>query len=113
MFWLALLYKIHYLQRKHSTWSRILDVVVGPQGSEGSWMALKRRDSRFVNQYGPLFEVNRGPPMVLTDVTYETDPETGFCNRGRLQQAYEAPIFKLGYSFALGRLHVESAMRMW
>lgn len=73
-------------------------MVVGPQGSEGSWMALKRRDSRFVNQYGPLFEVNRGPPMVLTDVTYEVDPETGFCSRGRLQQAYEAPIFKLGYA---------------
>lgn len=74
--------------------------MVGPQGSEGSWMALKRRDSRFVTQYGPLFEVNRGPPMILTDVTYETDPETGFCNRGRLQQAYEAPIFKLGYELA-------------
>jgi len=85
-----------HLQERPSWRSRVLDVVVGPKGAAGSWMALKRRDSRFVNQYGPLFEVNRGPPMVLTDVTYQADPATGFCNRGRLQPSYEAPIFRLG-----------------
>lgn len=74
-------------------WSKVLDVVVGPKGVSGKWMALKRRDSRFVNKYGPLFDANRGPPMVLTDCTYEVDPKTGFCNRGRLQQVHEAPIF--------------------
>lgn len=71
-------------------------MVVGPKGAEGFWVALKRRDSKFVAQYGPLFEVNRGPPMVLTDVTYHADPVTGHCNRGRLQRVYEAPLLKLG-----------------
>lgn len=92
----AMGFTLLFLQHESGWWSKVLDVVVGPKGSEGVWMALKRRDSQFVNQYGPLFEVNRGPPMVLTDVTYETDPETGYCNRGRLQQVYEPPIFKLG-----------------
>lgn len=59
-------------------------------------MALKQRDSRFVNQYGPLFEMNLGPPMFLTGVTYEQDPKTGYCNRGQLVPLYEKPVFKLG-----------------
>ena len=70
--------------------------MVGPQGKEGTWMALKQRDSRFVNQYGPLFEMNLGPPMVLTDVTYEQDPKTGYCYRGQLVPMYEKPVLKLG-----------------
>lgn len=84
------------LQEKPTLWSRILDVVVGPQGKEGTWMALKQRDSRFVNQYGPLFEMNLGPPMVLSDVTYEQDPKTGYCYRGQLVPMYEKPVLKLG-----------------
>ena len=84
------------LQERPPWWSRVLDVVVGPKGAEAFWMPLKRRDSRFVNQYGPLFEANRGPPMALTDVTYKVDPTTGHCNRGTLQQVYEEPLFRLG-----------------
>ena len=88
------------LQERPPWWSRVLDVVVGPKGATGFWMPLKRRDSRFVNQYGPLFEANRGPPMALTDVTYEVDPTTGHCNRGTLQQVYEEPLFRLGCALA-------------
>lgn len=84
--------------QERSTWrSKLLDVLVGPAAPEGHWVAVKRRDSKFVDHYGPLFEVNRGPPMVLVGQTYEADPVTGHCNRGRLQRIYEAPLFKLGY----------------
>lgn len=72
-----------------------MDILFGVETPEGKWMALKRRDSRFIQKYGPLFEVNRGPPMYYTDMTYEKDPETGYCYRGRLQQANEAPIVSI------------------
>ena len=71
-------------------------MVVGPAGPEGYWLALKRRDSLFVQRFGAMFEANRGPPMALTDVTYEVDPTTGYCNRGTLTPVYEAPLLSLG-----------------
>ena len=87
---------MYTIQEKGGLWSQFLDMVIGPGGKPGYWMALKKRDSKFINQYGPIFEMNLGPPMALTNVTYEQDPKTGYCNRGELVPINEKPVFKLG-----------------
>ena len=63
---------------------------------EGTWQVLKSPDSRFLNKYGPLFEDNRGPPMVMKNATYAVDPVTGWVNRGKLEPYYGAPLISLG-----------------
>lgn len=72
---------------------RILsEVFIGPVRPEGRWQVLKSPDSRFLRKYGVLFEDNRGPPMVLRDATYVTDPATGWVNRGKLEPHLGRPL---------------------
>ena len=48
--------------------------------------------ARFVGRWGPLFEENRGPPMVMRGATYETDRTTGMCHRGTLEPHLGRPF---------------------
>ena len=73
------------------------DFFIGPLRPEGTWQVLKSPDSRFVRKYGALFEDNRGPPMVLRGATYETDPVTGWVNRGQLQSHLGRPLISFRY----------------
>lgn len=70
---------------------------IGPLRPEGTWQVLKSPDSRFMRKYGALFEDNRGPPMVLRGATYETDPVTGWVNRGQLQSHLGRPLISFRY----------------
>lgn len=70
---------------------------IGPLRPEGTWQVLKSPDSRFMRKYGALFEDNRGPPMVLRGATYETDPVTGWVNRGQLQSRLGRPLISFRF----------------
>ena len=86
----------HKERPKPTWWERVKDILLGPEVAEGAWRPLKRPDSRFVHRYGTLFEENRGPPMVMRGASFQADPVTGLCNRGKLQPHLGRPLLSLG-----------------